>query len=167
MAPDWDTPAEVDYRWVPTVISANELEALLADIESDRVERTVSTTDTDKFAKAIAALANDLSDSGRPGYLIVGAHNDGRLAGIEITDTLLLGGRTDRSGTAFDSALREKACFLVAPAQEAEGVLAARERSGRVHFPFCISPDNSTTRPRASGTLRSNARATAAAAMGR
>ena len=35
------------------------IRALLNDIESDRVERTISTTNTDKFGHAICAFAND------------------------------------------------------------------------------------------------------------
>lgn len=34
---------------------------LLADLESARVERTISTTDTDKFCQAICAFANDMA----------------------------------------------------------------------------------------------------------
>ena len=43
-------------------MSIDEIRALLNDIESDRVERTVSTTNTDKFGQAICAFANDLPD---------------------------------------------------------------------------------------------------------
>ena len=43
-------------------MSIDETRALLNDIESDRVERTVSTTNTDKFGQAICAFANDLPD---------------------------------------------------------------------------------------------------------
>ena len=34
-------------------ITAEKIQSLLADLENDCVERTISTTDTDKFAKAI------------------------------------------------------------------------------------------------------------------
>lgn len=43
-------------------MSIEEIQALLNDIESDRVERTFSTTNTDKFGQAICAFANDLPD---------------------------------------------------------------------------------------------------------
>jgi len=72
------------------VISIEELEQLLRDLESDRIERTVSTNDTDKFAKAITAFANDLSGNKKPGYLLVGVMNDGALSGLSVTDALLL-----------------------------------------------------------------------------
>ncbi len=37
-----------------------QVRALLNDIENDRVERTISSTNTDKFGQAICAFANDL-----------------------------------------------------------------------------------------------------------
>lgn len=80
------------------MIDADEVRRLLADTESDRVERTVSTTNTDKFGQAICAFANDLPNHQKSGYLIVGAKDDGSLASIDITDQLLqnlAGIRTD------------------------------------------------------------------------
>lgn len=71
------------------MLTLEELLELLNDTESYRVERTVSTTDTDKFCKAICAFANDMPDSKKPGYLVVGAKDDGSIAGIDITDQLL------------------------------------------------------------------------------
>ncbi|MCE7886411.1 MAG: ATP-binding protein [Alphaproteobacteria bacterium PRO2] len=68
------------------MISQNELSALLANLESDRIERTISTNDTNKFSKAICAFANDMPDNRVPGYLIIGANDDGTLAGLTITD---------------------------------------------------------------------------------
>jgi ATP-dependent DNA helicase RecG len=66
-----------------------ELEALLKDIESDRVERTVSLNDTTKFGEAICAFANDMPNHNRPGYLFVGCNPDGTSNGSAITDQLL------------------------------------------------------------------------------
>ena len=66
--------------------------------ESDRVEFTASTTDLDKFRKAICAFANDLPGNGEPGLLFIGLDDHGRCAGSAIDDALLktLGGlRTD------------------------------------------------------------------------
>ena len=70
-------------------MDATELAALLADIESDRSERTVSDRDTDKFGEAICAFANDLPNHRRPGYLFVGARPDGTASGLVVTDQLL------------------------------------------------------------------------------
>ncbi|HEY8021417.1 MAG TPA: RNA-binding domain-containing protein, partial [Thermoanaerobaculia bacterium] len=66
-----------------------ELLALMAELESDRVERTVSTSDTDKFARAICAFSNDMPRHRLPGYLFVGVSDDGVPAGIDVTDRLL------------------------------------------------------------------------------
>jgi len=66
-----------------------EIEALLLDLESDRVERTESTRDTDKFSRAVCAFANDMPGHGEPGVLLVGARDDGTLAGLEVNDRLL------------------------------------------------------------------------------
>jgi ATP-dependent DNA helicase RecG len=62
---------------------------LLADSESDRVKRTVSTNDTDKFSQAVCAFANDLPNHNHPGYLLLGVRDDGRLEGLEVSDRLL------------------------------------------------------------------------------
>jgi len=66
------------------------LESLLGDLESDRVERTISLTDFEKYAEAICAFANDLPDHRRPGYLFVAATDDGRASGARITDEFLV-----------------------------------------------------------------------------
>lgn len=66
-----------------------QLEQLLGDIESDRVEFTRSLTDTEKFSEAICAFANDFSQSGKPGYLFLGTNPDGTASGAVIDDALL------------------------------------------------------------------------------
>ncbi len=63
--------------------------ALLRDVESERSERTTSRKDTDKFGQAICAFANDLTGTGKPGYLFVGVDDDGKSDGGPITDQLL------------------------------------------------------------------------------
>jgi ATP-dependent DNA helicase RecG len=50
-----------------------QLERLLLDLETDRVERTVAARDSDKIGQAICAFANDLADRRQPGVLFVGA----------------------------------------------------------------------------------------------
>lgn len=62
---------------------------LLSDMESDCVERTTSTSDTDKFSQAICAFANDLPNHRSPGYLLVGVNDNGCLSGLNVTDQLL------------------------------------------------------------------------------
>lgn len=71
------------------MLTKEELLKLLRDVESSRVERTVSTADSDKFCEAVCAFANDMSDSKQNGYLLVGAFDDGTLSGLKATDSLL------------------------------------------------------------------------------
>ena len=71
------------------MITKDELQELFASTETYRIERTTSTTDKDKFGEAVCAFANDMPDTGKPGYLLVGVHDDGRLSGLKATDELL------------------------------------------------------------------------------
>lgn len=68
----------------------NDVLKLMRELESDRVERTVSESNTDKFAKAICAFANDMPHHRQPGYLFVGVDDDGHPSRANITDQLLL-----------------------------------------------------------------------------
>lgn len=54
-----------------------------------RVEKTISSTNTDKFSQAICAFSNDMPASGKNGYLIIGANDDGSLSGLKVTDELM------------------------------------------------------------------------------
>ncbi len=72
------------------MITEPELTHLLADLESDRIERAISTTNTDKFAQAVCAFANDFPNHRQPGYLLIGATDDGQPSGLKVTDDLLL-----------------------------------------------------------------------------
>lgn len=71
------------------MITIDELLVLIQDLESDTVERTVSTNNTDKFCQAICAFANDLPNHRRPGYLLIGVKDDGGLSGLSVTDELM------------------------------------------------------------------------------
>jgi ATP-dependent DNA helicase RecG len=71
------------------MLTKNELKTMLKSAESYRLERTVSTTSTDKFCQAICAFSNDLPNGGMPGYLLLGVKDDGTLAGLKGTDELL------------------------------------------------------------------------------
>jgi len=63
--------------------------ALLADLESFRIERTESLTNTDKLCEAICAFANDMPDSGMPGYLLIGVDKTGTPTGATVDERLL------------------------------------------------------------------------------
>jgi ATP-dependent DNA helicase RecG len=67
----------------------DELERLLTDLESDRVERKESLSDPERIRQAVCAFANDLPGHGQPGVVFVGARDDGSCAGLAITDQLL------------------------------------------------------------------------------
>jgi ATP-dependent DNA helicase RecG len=71
------------------MLTEDHLRTMLANLESDCVERTTSVANGDKFGQAICAFANDLADRRRPGYLIVGAKDSGELAGLVVSDQLL------------------------------------------------------------------------------
>lgn len=67
-----------------------ELDSLLNDLESDRVERKASISDRNVIRQAICAFANDLPNHQQPGVLFIGVNNDGTCANLPITDQLLL-----------------------------------------------------------------------------
>ena len=71
------------------MLTEAELRTLISDSESDRVERTMSLTNFDKFAEAVCAFANDLADHRKPGYLVLGVSDAGRVLGASVTDQLL------------------------------------------------------------------------------
>ena len=71
------------------MITERELKLLLKDLESDRVERSVSVNNTVKFSEAVCAFSNDFPDSRLPGYLLIGVKNNGDLAGLKVSDQLI------------------------------------------------------------------------------
>jgi len=64
---------------------------MMVDLESDRVERKESLQGDSpaRIREAVCAFANDLPDHRRSGVVFVGADDEGRPKGIEITDELL------------------------------------------------------------------------------
>jgi len=71
--------------------SDQELEAMLDDLESDRVERKKSFQGDvpGKARQAVCAFANDLPGHNEPGVLFIGAADNGDPSGLEITERLL------------------------------------------------------------------------------
>ena len=67
-----------------------ELQQIIAAGESDRVEFKESLSDPTKIRQAICAFANDLPGHDQPGFVIVGVKNDGTIAHLTVTDTLLV-----------------------------------------------------------------------------
>ncbi|MDR2880493.1 MAG: putative DNA binding domain-containing protein [Azoarcus sp.] len=72
--------------------SDQQLEAMMADLESDRIERKQSFQGDapQKVREAVCAFANDLAGHGEPGVGLIGARDDGTpMPGFSITDELL------------------------------------------------------------------------------
>lgn len=69
--------------------AGDDIDNLLTDLETDRVERTESFQKGDKLGQAICAFANDLPGHGKPGYFFVGVNDDGQPVGLTVTDELL------------------------------------------------------------------------------
>ncbi len=66
-----------------------ELEQLLFDLESDRAERKRDASNMDIIRKTTCAFANDLPDHQKAAVIFIGIEDDGRPAGLMVTDQLL------------------------------------------------------------------------------
>lgn len=58
---------------------------LMKDIESDRIERTISFRE-DKLGPVVCALSNDFPNHRQSGYVLLGVNDDGSVKGISIGD---------------------------------------------------------------------------------
>ena len=88
-----------------------ELEILLNDMESDRVERKASISDRGKLCEAICAFANDLPNHQKPGVLFIGVNDNGTCANLTIDDKVLLtlsGMRDDGNILPFPTMIVQK-----------------------------------------------------------
>lgn len=105
------------------MLTEQEIKELLNDIENERVERTISTTNTDKFAQAICAFANDITDRKLPGYLFIGTNDNGSLSGLKVTDELL----RNLAGLRSDGNILPQPALMVYKYSFPEGDLAVVE----------------------------------------
>lgn len=71
-------------------MTIDELKDILSCDESFRIERTMSTGNMDKFQEAICAFANDLPNSRKKGYLLIGVRDDGCIGGLKVDDALMI-----------------------------------------------------------------------------
>jgi ATP-dependent DNA helicase RecG len=71
-------------------MNTQELETLLNELESERIERKASISDRSKIRRAICAFANDLPNHQQAGVIFIGVKDNGNCANLEITDKLLL-----------------------------------------------------------------------------
>lgn len=104
------------------MLTSEAVKTLLSDIESDRIELTISTTNTDKFGQAICAFANDLPNHNLPGYLIIGVDDKTRkvVGSIKITDQLL----QNLGGIKTDGKLQPQVSLTVEKVSLTEGDVA-------------------------------------------
>ena len=72
------------------MITKEEVNKLRFSKETSRVERTISTGDMDKFQEAICSFSNDMANSRKPGYLLIGVYDDGRLSGLKVDDKFFI-----------------------------------------------------------------------------
>lgn len=86
---DWGRKLGQKKHKFNIMITQGDLDQMILQLEEDRVEKTISRNDTEKFGQAICSFANDLPNYNKPGYLIVGVHDDGQRAGISVDDQLL------------------------------------------------------------------------------
>lgn len=71
------------------MINEEELHCLIRQSEEDwRLEKTVSLKDSKKFGEAICSFANDLSDEGKAGYLLIGVNDDNSIAGLVLDEQI-------------------------------------------------------------------------------
>ena len=78
------------------MLTPEQIQEVLTSTEADRIERTRSFTNTDKFREAICSFSNDMPGHGMPGYLLIGvgfglnafAHTIPALAGAMLIFTL-------------------------------------------------------------------------------
>ena len=68
------------------MIGEKELRELIANMESDRIERTISVKE-EKLGPAVCALANDFPNNKLPGYILLGVDDEGNVAGKKWTDS--------------------------------------------------------------------------------
>ncbi len=70
------------------MISEERLKELLADMESDWIERTISIRD-EKLGPLVCAYSNDFPSHKHSGYILLGVNDDGARAGMIWTDEQL------------------------------------------------------------------------------
>nr|MCU0376323.1 putative DNA binding domain-containing protein [Chitinophagaceae bacterium] len=66
-------------------MTEEQVRILIRDLESDRVERTVSTKE-DKLGPAVCAFSNDFANHRESGFILLGVKDNGEVAGIKISD---------------------------------------------------------------------------------
>jgi len=66
-------------------MTEEQVKILMKDLESDKIERTISFRE-DKLGPAVCALSNDFPNHRQSGYVLLGVNDDGSVKGISIGD---------------------------------------------------------------------------------
>lgn len=66
-------------------MTQEEVKKLITDLESDKVERTISLRE-DKLGPATCALCNDYPNHKESGYILIGVNDNGSINGMKIGD---------------------------------------------------------------------------------
>jgi ATP-dependent DNA helicase RecG len=66
-------------------MTEEQIRELLSDLESDRIERTISFRE-DKLGPAVCALSNDFPNHRKPGFILLNVKDDGSVNKASITD---------------------------------------------------------------------------------
>lgn len=67
------------------MLSQEEVEAKIKDLESSRIERTISYRE-DKLGPAVCAFSNDFANHKKSGYILIGVNDNGTVSGMKIGD---------------------------------------------------------------------------------
>lgn len=70
------------------MLSQEEIKILMTDMESDRVERTISVRE-DKLGPVVCAFSNDFPNHKKAAYILIGVNDDGSVNGMKIGDDML------------------------------------------------------------------------------
>ena len=73
------------YHKKSKMVTIEDLKLLIADMESNYIERTISVRE-DKLGPAVCALSNDFPNHKRPGYILLGVDDNGKIAGCKWSD---------------------------------------------------------------------------------
>jgi len=117
------------------MISEHNVQKLIKLPESDHLEKTISTRDTDKFGEAVCAFANDLSGVGLPGYLLIGVEDNGKIDGLRISDEQM----RNFSGIRADGNLLPSPTITVAKFSFPEGDVAVLAETDSGNIPNSAS----------------------------
>lgn len=66
-------------------MTEEKVRELIIDLESDRIERTISFKE-DKLGPAVCALSNDFPNHRQSGFILLGVNDDGSIKGMTIGD---------------------------------------------------------------------------------